>query len=72
MTADLAPENALITADVIAETVLLFLEDKTKLPVKFDQDIFSSGLVSSIFAMELIAHLEIHSISISRERHEAR
>jgi methoxymalonate biosynthesis acyl carrier protein len=35
-----------------------FLADRTKTVVPVDRDLFASGLVSSLFAMELIVHLE--------------
>ena len=35
-----------------------FLADRTKTVVPIDRDLFASGLVSSLFAMELIVHLE--------------
>ena len=35
-----------------------FLADRTKITVPADQDLFASGLVSSVFAMELVVHLE--------------
>lgn len=35
-----------------------FLADRTKTVVPTDRDLFASGLVSSLFAMELIVHLE--------------
>jgi methoxymalonate biosynthesis acyl carrier protein len=42
-----------------------FLTDRTKITMPADQDLFASGLVSSVFAMELIVHLEeAYSIAI--------
>jgi methoxymalonate biosynthesis acyl carrier protein len=35
-----------------------FLADRTRTVVPPDRDLFASGLVSSVFAMELIVHLE--------------
>ena len=42
------------TAGPIAE----FLESRLGAAVPHDQDLFASGLVSSLFAMELVVHLE--------------
>ncbi|MFC5290396.1 acyl carrier protein [Actinokineospora guangxiensis] len=42
------------TAEAIAE----FLEGRLGAAVPHDQDLFASGLVSSLFAMELVVHLE--------------
>jgi methoxymalonate biosynthesis acyl carrier protein len=35
-----------------------FLEQRLKAPVAADVDLFSSGLVSSLFALELVMYLE--------------
>ncbi|PHQ53340.1 methoxymalonate biosynthesis protein [Streptomyces cinnamoneus] len=50
--------TAPVTAEVIESALLDFLESRTKATVEKDQDLFSSGLVSSMFAMELVVHLE--------------
>ncbi|TWP46668.1 acyl carrier protein [Lentzea tibetensis] len=42
----------------VEETLLGFLEVKTKAKVGLDQDLFASGLVTSMFAMQLVVHLE--------------
>lgn len=47
-----------LTSADIAGPITAFLEDRTKVDVPPDQDLFASGLVSSIFAMELIVHVE--------------
>jgi acyl carrier protein len=51
-------EDKTLTAAAITEDVLHFVEAKTKSSVWPDADIFESGLVSSLFALELISHLE--------------
>ncbi|WP_130797128.1 acyl carrier protein [Streptomyces otsuchiensis] len=38
--------------------ILRFLEARTKRPWKTDTDLFASGGLSSLFAMELVVHLE--------------
>lgn len=47
-----------ITPDAIEKDLLGFLETRTKTTVPPTQDLFSSGLVSSMFAMELVVYLE--------------
>lgn len=51
-------EHRTPTAAAIADEILRFVEAKIKSPVWRDQDLFESGLVSSLFAMELISYLE--------------
>lgn len=58
MTTDQTSEKAPATTEDIEEAVLGFLEGKTKVVAKPDQDLFASGLVSSMFAMELVVFLE--------------
>lgn len=38
--------------------VLDFLESRVRTTLRADEDLFASGLVSSLFAMELVAFLE--------------
>ena len=45
-------------AETIEREIQGFLADRTKTVVPVDQDLFASGLVSSVFAMELVVHLE--------------
>jgi methoxymalonate biosynthesis acyl carrier protein len=45
-------------ATEIETGLLAFLADRIKSEVTLDQDLFSSGLVSSMFAMQLVVHLE--------------
>jgi methoxymalonate biosynthesis acyl carrier protein len=47
-----------VPAEVIADTLTSFLSGRLKTAVAPDQDLFQSGLVSSMFAMELVVHLE--------------
>lgn len=51
---DLAP----IDAGRIEQALLAFLAEQVKTEVAPDQDLFGSGLVSSMFAMQLVVHLE--------------
>ncbi|MEU7318774.1 acyl carrier protein [Streptomyces sp. NPDC007083] len=46
------------TADVIAERISRFLEERTKTSFAVDTDVFASGGVNSLFAMELVVFLE--------------
>jgi len=56
VTADQAVSQA--TAEQVQEALGRFLEERVKTTVAVDQDLFRSGLVSSMFAMELVVHLE--------------
>jgi methoxymalonate biosynthesis acyl carrier protein len=47
-----------VTATQIQEALGRFLEESVKTAVAPDQDLFKSGLVSSMFAMQLVVHLE--------------
>jgi methoxymalonate biosynthesis acyl carrier protein len=48
--------------------VLDFLESRVKTTLRADEDLFASGLVSSLFAMELVAFLErTYAIAIEGE-----
>jgi methoxymalonate biosynthesis acyl carrier protein len=47
-----------VTAETIEEALLSFLAERIKTTVAPDQDLFKSGLVSSMFAMQLVVHLE--------------
>lgn len=42
----------------VEDEVRRFLEAKTKVRWEVDQDLFDSGVVSSMFAMELVVYLE--------------
>jgi methoxymalonate biosynthesis acyl carrier protein len=50
--------NDLVTAEVVRTTLLGFLEQRTRTSWTEDDDVFDSGLVSSMFALELVVHLE--------------
>jgi len=47
-----------VTAQAIQEALLSFLDERIKSSVAVDQDLFKSGLVSSMFAMQLVVYLE--------------
>ena len=47
-----------VPAEAIEEALLGFLTERVKAEVAPDQDLFASGLVSSMFAMQLVVHLE--------------
>lgn len=49
---------ATLTPEAIEVALLAFLAERIKTEVAADQDLFSSGLVSSMFAMQLVVHLE--------------
>jgi methoxymalonate biosynthesis acyl carrier protein len=62
---NMTTETLADSADAIVEDVQAFLRARTKALVPVDQDLFASGLVSSIFAMELVVHLEqTYSVAI--------
>jgi len=46
------------TPEAIEKDLLGFLETRTKTTVPPTQDLFATGLVSSMFAMELVVYLE--------------
>jgi methoxymalonate biosynthesis acyl carrier protein len=45
-------------ADAVRTNLLDFLEQRTKRRVAVDTDLFATGLVSSLFALELVVHVE--------------
>jgi methoxymalonate biosynthesis acyl carrier protein len=47
-----------VTAAAIQDNLVAFLEQRTRQPVAVDLDLFCSGLVSSLFALELLVNLE--------------
>ena len=51
-------ENAPFEAKTIEQGLLDFLTEEIKTTVAPDHDLFASGLVSSMFAMQLVVHLE--------------
>ncbi|MFI0227486.1 acyl carrier protein [Streptomyces lydicus] len=58
MTAEHNTATAPLTAADVESALLSFLTERLKTPVTADQDIFGAGLVSSMFAMQLVVHLE--------------
>lgn len=46
------------TSETIEEALLSFLTERVKTEVSSHEDLFASGLVSSMFAMQLVVHLE--------------
>ncbi|MFJ7209762.1 acyl carrier protein [Streptomyces sp. NPDC098789] len=58
MTIDQAIDGAAVSPEAIQEALLGFLEGRTKSTLSPTQDLFASGLLSSMFAMELVVHLE--------------
>jgi methoxymalonate biosynthesis acyl carrier protein len=65
MTTEQTSELAPVAAEVITDGLVSFLTERLKAEVALDQDLFKSGLVSSMFAMELVVHLEAsHDIAI--------
>ncbi|MDA3647912.1 acyl carrier protein [Saccharopolyspora indica] len=47
-----------MTAEDITTELLDHVQGRTRATVAADQDLFASGLVNSMFAMELVVHLE--------------
>ncbi|MFF8911487.1 acyl carrier protein [Streptomyces olivaceoviridis] len=47
-----------LNGETVRKELAEYLEDRVKATVAYDQDLFASGLVSSLFAMELVVHLE--------------
>ncbi|EEP70231.1 methoxymalonate biosynthesis protein hbmJ [Micromonospora sp. ATCC 39149] len=58
MTIEQETGEAVATPAGIEEQLVSYLEERTKARVTPDQDLFRSGVVSSMFAMELIVYLE--------------
>lgn len=53
-----SPVGTTEAAKRISEGLLEFLEQRTKQKTGPDTDLFASGMVSSMFAMELLVHIE--------------
>ncbi|AUS81171.1 acyl carrier protein [Actinoalloteichus sp. AHMU CJ021] len=51
-------DHAEVTERTVVAELLTFLEERTKSAVTEDQDLFATGAVSSMFAMQLVVHLE--------------
>jgi methoxymalonate biosynthesis acyl carrier protein len=47
-----------VNSEAIKAELQAFLAERIKTSVEEDQDLFKSGLVSSMFAMQLVVHLE--------------
>ena len=47
-----------LNADAVRENLTAFLQQRLKRPVAADVDLFAAGLVSSMFALELVVHVE--------------
>lgn len=61
-------EYRTLTAEVIQDDVLRLVESRVKSSVGTDEELFDSGLVSSLLAMELITYLEkSYSVTIDGE-----
>jgi|SRR5215469_6252400 len=58
MTTENASMVTLVTAESVESALMGFLAGKIKTSVEPDQDLFASGLASSMFAMQLVVHLE--------------
>jgi methoxymalonate biosynthesis acyl carrier protein len=58
MTTDQNVAVTSLTAESIESALIEFLADKVKADVAADLDLFGSGLVSSMFAMQLVVHVE--------------
>jgi methoxymalonate biosynthesis acyl carrier protein len=58
MATEQASEKTPATPDAIERALVSFLSERTKASIEPDQDFFASGLVSSMFAMELVVYLE--------------
>jgi methoxymalonate biosynthesis acyl carrier protein len=53
------PENTVdISTAAIEQNLLHYLESRTTTPWDVDRDLFNTGGLSSLFAMELVVHLE--------------
>jgi methoxymalonate biosynthesis acyl carrier protein len=52
------PAEVAGTAESIADELLRFLKARVGADAAPDLDLFASGLVTSLFAMELVVHLE--------------
>jgi methoxymalonate biosynthesis acyl carrier protein len=50
--------SMIATSDAIELELLRFLKGKTKAEWTADRDLFAAGGLSSLFAMELVVHLE--------------
>jgi methoxymalonate biosynthesis acyl carrier protein len=58
VTAEYASAIDPVTAEAVESALTGFLAGKINTLAEPDQDLFASGLVSSMFAMQLVVHLE--------------
>jgi methoxymalonate biosynthesis acyl carrier protein len=58
MTTEYASTVAPVTVEAVESALTSFLAKKISTSVEPDQELFASGLVSSMFAMQLVVHLE--------------
>jgi methoxymalonate biosynthesis acyl carrier protein len=54
----MTPTNQAAASETIRGNIAEFVARQTKRTVTADIDLFGSGLVSSLFAMQLVAHVE--------------
>lgn len=47
-----------LTAEAVESALTAYLTEKTRTGIKPSDDIFAGGLVSSMFTMQLVVHLE--------------
>ena len=47
-----------LTIEPVRTNLLAFLEQRTETVIEPDLDLFASGLVSSLFALQLVVHIE--------------
>jgi methoxymalonate biosynthesis acyl carrier protein len=47
-----------VSPDAVRQNLMEFLERRTRTAIGPDVDLFGAGLVSSLFALELVVHLE--------------
>lgn len=50
--------NTSVDPESVKAELLRFLTERVKAPVAPEDDLFAAGLVSSMFAMQLVVHLE--------------
>jgi len=58
MTSEQSVDAAPVTRDAIERELLSLLRARLRTPVTAEQDLFADGLVTSMFAMELVVRLE--------------
>ena len=58
MTSERSVDAAPATRAAVEGELLALLEARLKAPVTVEQDLFSDGLITSMFAMELVVRLE--------------